>query len=64
MGRKLLWASFALAPLTIVLRYVVHAGDVALFAVSAAALLPLAWLIGEAPGSAASSTPASGTRPS
>ena len=56
MGRKLLWASFALAPLTIVLRYVVHAGDVALFAVSAAALLPLAWLIGEATEHAAEHT--------
>jgi Ca2+:H+ antiporter len=56
MGRKLLWASFALAPLTIVLRYVVHAGDVTLFAISAAALLPLAWLIGEATEHAADHT--------
>jgi Ca2+:H+ antiporter len=56
MGRKLLWASFALAPLAIVLRYAVHAGDVALFAVSAAALLPLAWLIGEATEHAAEHT--------
>src|SRR6266542_3254170 len=30
------------------LRYGFHVGDVALFAVSAAALVPLAWLIGEA----------------
>jgi Ca2+:H+ antiporter len=56
MGRKLLWASFALAPLAIVLRYAAHAGDVALFAVSAAALLPLAWLIGEATEHAAEHT--------
>jgi Ca2+:H+ antiporter len=56
MGRKLLWASFALAPLTIVLRYVVHTGDVTQFAVSAAALLPLAWLIGEATEHAAEHT--------
>ena len=48
MGRKLLWASLVLAPVTIVLRYGFHVGDVALFAVSAAALVPLAWLIGEA----------------
>jgi Ca2+:H+ antiporter len=56
MGRKLLWASFALAPLAIVLRFVVHAGDVALFGVAAAALLPLAWLIGEATEHAAEHT--------
>jgi len=56
MGRKLLWASFALAPLAIVLRYAAGAGDVALFAVSAAALLPLAWLIGEATEHAAEHT--------
>ena len=48
MGRKLLWASLVLAPITFVLRYVVHAGDTTLFVVAAAALVPLAWLIGEA----------------
>ncbi|MGB2874246.1 MAG: calcium/proton exchanger [Gaiellaceae bacterium] len=48
MGRKLLWALLVLAPVTFVLRYAVHPGDVTLFAVSAAALVPLAWLIGEA----------------
>ena len=48
MGRKLLWASLVLAPVTFLLRYVVHAGDVTLFAVAAVALVPLAWLIGEA----------------
>ena len=48
MGRKLLWASLVLSPVTILLRYVVHAGDVTLFAVAATALVPLAWLIGEA----------------
>ena len=48
MGRKLLWGSLVLAPVTIVLRYVVHAGDVTLFVLSATALVPLAWLIGEA----------------
>ena len=48
MGRKLLWASLVLAPITLLLRYVVHAGDTALFVVAAAALVPLAWLIGEA----------------
>ena len=48
MGRKLLWGSLVLAPITFVLRYAFDVGDVALFAVSAAALVPLAWLIGEA----------------
>ena len=48
MGRKLLWALLVLAPVTILLRYAFHVGDVALFVFSAAALVPLAWLIGEA----------------
>ena len=48
MGRKLLWASLLLAPITILLRYGFHVGDTALFVAAAAALVPLAWLIGEA----------------
>ena len=48
MGRKLLWASLVLAPVTFLLRYVFHVGDVALFVFAAASLVPLAWLIGEA----------------
>ena len=48
MGRKLLWAGLVLAPITFFLRYVVHVGDTALFVVAAVALIPLAWLIGEA----------------
>src|ERR671935_937462 len=56
MGRKLLWASFALAPASMLLRYAFHADEVALFAVSALALLPLAWLIGEATEHAAEHT--------
>ena len=48
MGRKLLWASLVLAPITFALRYVFHVGDTTLFVVAAAALVPLAWLIGEA----------------
>jgi Ca2+:H+ antiporter len=43
-----LWASLVLAPLTLVARYVFHAGDVTLFALAALSLVPLAWLIGEA----------------
>jgi Ca2+:H+ antiporter len=48
VGRKLLWGSLVLAPITFVLRWGFHAGDVTLFAVAAGALVPLAWLIGEA----------------
>ena len=48
MGRKLLWASLVLAPVTFLLRYAFNAGDVTLFAVAAIGLVPLAWLIGEA----------------
>ena len=48
MGRKLLWASLVLAPITLLLRFVFHAGDTTLFVAAAASLIPLAWLIGEA----------------
>jgi Ca2+:H+ antiporter len=48
VARKLLWGSLVLAPLTLAARYIVHAGDVPLFALSALSLIPLAWLIGEA----------------
>jgi Ca2+:H+ antiporter len=48
VGRKLLWASLVLAPITLLLRYGFHVGDTTLFVASAAALVPLAWLIGEA----------------
>jgi len=48
VARKLLWASLALAPVTIAARFAFHAGDVALFALAAVSLIPLAWLIGEA----------------
>jgi Ca2+:H+ antiporter len=56
VGRKLLWASLALSPLVIVLRLGFPAGDVPLFALSALALVPLAWLIGEATEHAAEHT--------
>ena len=48
MGRKLLWASLVLAPITIAVHYATDADDVTLFVLSAASLVPLAWLIGEA----------------
>ncbi len=48
MARRLLWASLALAPVTILVDAVANPGKVALFLLSAVALVPLAWLIGEA----------------
>jgi Ca2+:H+ antiporter len=48
VGRKLLWASLVLAPITFALRYLFDAGDTTLFVFAAAALVPLAWMIGEA----------------
>ena len=56
MGRKLLWASMALAPVAVVLRFAFDVDDVPLFVISAAALVPLAWLIGEATEQAADHT--------
>jgi Ca2+:H+ antiporter len=56
VARKILWASLALAPLTILVDYVLHPGDVTLFVLSALALIPLAWLIGEATEHAAHHT--------
>jgi Ca2+:H+ antiporter len=48
VARRLLWASLALAPITWIVDAVAHPGKVALFVLSAVALVPLAWLIGEA----------------
>jgi Ca2+:H+ antiporter len=56
VARRLLWASLALAPFTIATRFLFHAGDVVLFVLAAAALVPLAWLIGEATEQAAEHT--------
>ena len=56
MARKLLLSGLALAPLAAILNWVVEPGDVAVFCVSAAALVPLAWLIGEATEQAAEHT--------
>jgi Ca2+:H+ antiporter len=48
VARRILWASLALAPAAFAGRYAFHLGATALFVLSAAALIPLAWLIGEA----------------
>jgi Ca2+:H+ antiporter len=54
--RRVLWASLALAPVTIVLHYVAHVGGTMEFVLSALSLIPLAWLIGEATEHAAHHT--------
>jgi Ca2+:H+ antiporter len=54
--RQLLWGSLLLAPATIAVDKLTGAGDVALFVLAASALIPLAWLIGEATEHAAEHT--------
>src|SRR6266576_2055269 len=54
--RRILWALLALAPVTILINYLTHADKVLLFLLSCAALIPLAWLIGEATEHAAEHT--------
>src|SRR5215213_1603809 len=56
MARNLLWASLALGPLAIVVHWGLDAGGTVDFALSSAALVPLAWLIGEATEHAARHT--------
>ena len=56
MGRNFLWASLALAPITILVDKATDAGDVTLFVLAAASLIPLAWLIGESTEHAAEHT--------
>jgi Ca2+:H+ antiporter len=53
--RRFLWLSLVLAPIVVVLSHI-GVGDVTLFVVAAAALIPLAWLIGEATEHAAHHT--------
>jgi Ca2+:H+ antiporter len=47
VGRRILWASLALAPATIAVDLAVHPSKVVLFVLASASLIPLAWLIGE-----------------
>ena len=56
MARKLLFASLAFGPVTILVHYAAHPGSNLDFVLSAAALVPLAWLIGEATEHAAHHT--------
>ena len=57
MARKILWASlFVLPPVSLIAHYVLGVGEVADFVLAALALLPLAWVIGEATEHAAEHT--------
>jgi Ca2+:H+ antiporter len=56
VARKILWGSLALAPVTIAADFVLDLGDVELFVLASLALVPLAWLIGEATEHAAHHT--------
>ena len=56
MARRILWGSLALAPVTIALHYLAHLPKAFEFALAATALIPLAWLIGEATEHAAHHT--------
>jgi Ca2+:H+ antiporter len=56
VARTILWGSLALAPATILVHYAFHPGEVVEFVLAAAALVPLAWLIGEATEQAAHHT--------
>ena len=56
MGRRILWASLALAPVTIAIDQLASPGKTTLFVLSAASLIPLAWLIGESTEHAAEHT--------
>src|SRR3954447_16874985 len=56
MTRRILFAGLALGPVVIALHYFTNVGDTALFVLAAAALIPLAWLIGEATEHAAEHT--------
>jgi Ca2+:H+ antiporter len=56
VARRILWGSLALAPATILLHYTLHPSEVVEFILAAIALIPLAWLIGEATEQAAHHT--------
>ena len=56
MIRRALFASLALAPVTIALHYTVHPSETVEFVLAAISLIPLAWLIGEATEHAAEHT--------
>jgi Ca2+:H+ antiporter len=56
VAKRILWALLALAPVTIAVNLFAHPGDTLMFVLAAAALIPLAWLIGESTEHAAEHT--------
>ena len=56
MARGILWGSLVLTPIAVLARFVFELDATPLFLLSAAALIPLAWLIGEATEHAAQHT--------
>jgi Ca2+:H+ antiporter len=56
LTRRILWVLLALAPVTIGVNYLTHADKTLMFVLACAALIPLAWLIGEATEHAAEHT--------
>jgi Ca2+:H+ antiporter len=56
MVRRILFTSVAFAPVVVLVHYAFHPGETLEFVLAAAALIPLAWLIGEATEHAAEHT--------
>jgi Ca2+:H+ antiporter len=56
VAQRILWGTLVLTPVAIVARFVLHLDETTLFVLSALALIPLAWLIGEATEHAAEHT--------
>jgi Ca2+:H+ antiporter len=56
MVRRILFTSVAFAPIVVFVHYAFHPGETVEFVLAAAALIPLAWLIGEATEHAAEHT--------
>jgi Ca2+:H+ antiporter len=56
MVRRILFASVAIAPIVVLVHYLFHPTETVDFVLAAAALIPLAWLIGEATEHAAEHT--------
>jgi Ca2+:H+ antiporter len=56
VARRILWGTLALTPIAILARFAFDLDETALFVLAAAALVPLAWLVGEATEHAAEHT--------
>ena len=56
MARKILWTAVGLAPVVVLVHYLLHPGASVEFVLASIALIPLAWLIGEATEHAAHHT--------